>query len=130
MATNMGNSGPYEVVTLESGWILRVLTGRSGRAAESPCDFEVTSPAGATYCGVAATIPQLASIMDKWVETGECLGGRYLWTRALIIVRNLSVSDLADTLNDIISSEEHIYALDLVDAFGDWDAGEPETHEH
>lgn len=113
MAGEVDRVGPYLVIHL-AGWTLRLLLGVDDAEPRSPCDIEVEAPNGDRYVGVAATLNHLADLMARWHATGECLSGKYVWIKNLVIVRTLSPELLAEVIADLIRTGELGSAMQLV----------------
>ncbi len=79
--------------------------------APGPWDIELVTNDGRRLLGVAATFTQLATIMERWQSTGECLSGGYLWIAGLVIVDRLEAHRIAEILFDLVHSGELEAAL-------------------
>jgi len=102
-------SGPWAEAQRE-GWRLRVLVGDDGGSI----DFFVLLDDGRQFTGVAATLDELEELMNRWRFTGECLRGTYLWIRGLIVLRDMDLRALAETVGDLIRTGEIEDALDAI----------------
>lgn len=111
MDDDLTRDGPY-VVVQRDGWYVRLLVGLDDK--DVPCDVDVVLNDGGRYTGVFATISQLENLMRAWGTTGECLAGKYLWIKSLVIVENLSPGMVADVVADMILSNEVHAALTSV----------------
>ncbi|HEX5824896.1 MAG TPA: hypothetical protein VFY18_10605 [Candidatus Limnocylindrales bacterium] len=105
---------PWKTVTVDGGQV-RVLVGTDvdadGDRNNDPVDFQVDLGPTGRYAGTAATLSQLAAIMTRWADTGECLGGSYLWIDSLIVVARISPDHIAAVVMDLKRSKELTKAL-------------------
>ena len=69
-------------------------------------DVQVDFDDGSRYCATFFTLNNLHRIFEKNERTGECGGGLYLWATDMIIVKELSLSIIAETVADLLSQRE------------------------
>jgi len=64
----------------------------------------------ATFCAFA----HIATLRRNCVESGECLGGKYLWASDLILIDDTSRPSIEAAIQDLLTSG------DLESAFSEW----------
>ena len=74
-------------------------------------DVEVVFGDGSRYGATFFTLNNIERIMRTYVKTGECLNGRYFWSTDLIIIRDLSMPDIRETVADLIKNAEFYTAF-------------------
>jgi hypothetical protein len=111
MAREFSIDGSWLRGALPSG-TLSILHAAGGQAG--PLDIEYESSSGERYLATVATLADLRRLMETWRETGESLGGRYLWISDLIVVDELSADVIAEVVEDLVTNEEVGSAMQLV----------------
>jgi hypothetical protein len=81
------------------------LIGKIENASNGNIDVVAHADDGRSYCVTFFTSTNIASLMDRYKETGECLSGRYFWAADMIIVNELTWHEIARVLNDLAESE-------------------------
>lgn len=89
--------------------------------ADDVTDAVVTLADGSRWVASFCTFAHLATLRSNCAESGECLGGKYLWASDLILVDDTSRSSLEAVVRDLIEQDE------LRSAFSE--AGEDEDEE-
>ena len=74
----------------------------SDQRANGNIDVHVYPTDGRHYCGTFFTLDNLAWLMDRGRETGECASGAYMWSTRMVIVRELTESNLRIAVEDLI----------------------------
>lgn len=49
--------------------------------------------------------------MDRWAQTGECLGGQSLWIESMVVVARLYEREVAEAAADLVRTSEVTRAL-------------------
>lgn len=49
--------------------------------------------------------------MKRYKETGDCLSGRYLWAKNMVIVDDLHVKTIHAAIHDLVLSGEYLHAF-------------------
>jgi len=99
----MADGAPWLVQHVD-GWEYRILVGVDG--LEGFTDVEVRSPEGGCWVGTVGTVRHVSELMDRFVTTGECLGGAYLWVAHLAVVRDFSEQAVVEVLKDLVRTGE------------------------
>jgi hypothetical protein len=63
-------------------------------------DVVVTLASGEGFTGTLITIQNLASLMKRYENTGECESGLYVWASHSVVVKDLTIT----TINRVVSS--------------------------
>lgn len=91
-------SGPFKV-----GWI-------GDRACIDPdddnVDVWVTFESGESYIATFFTLKNLATLMARYRESGECASGLYVWGSDMIVVERLTDDVIDRTIADLLTSGE------------------------
>lgn len=76
-------------------------------------DVEVSFANGERYIATFFTVVNIQRIMEGYRHTGECLYGTYFWCSDLIIVKDLEMETIENTIRDLIRREmlETIFLL-------------------
>jgi hypothetical protein len=61
------------------------------------------------------TIKNILKIMSDYETTGECLSGKYFWSKDMIIVNDLSKDNIARVVDDLVRSGDYVHALQAYD---------------
>ena len=69
------------------------------------------------YSATLFTIQNLASLMAKNEETGECAQGAYMWASDMVIVRDLDLETIRRTIEDLIVTGEIEGACQRFDSY-------------
>lgn len=90
-------------------------------------DAIVTLPSGEKRTLTFFTIKNIASIMESYKSTGECLSGRYFWAADMVIVTDLRRSTLEAVVTDMINNGELAAATGLGATEGNSDSRDSES---
>ncbi|MBB4636581.1 hypothetical protein [Longimicrobium terrae] len=92
------HSGPYT-----TGWI-------GDRAHIDPddenVDVWVEFESGESYIATFFTLKNLATLMARYRESGECASGLYVWGSDMIVVERLTDDVIERTIADLLKSGE------------------------
>lgn len=104
--------GPWVVVDMSIGE-LRILAG------EPPdlrgfVDVELRSFDGRHFLATFGTLADVGNAMTRWRQTGECLGGRYLFVSDLVIVDTADVATIVAAVDDLLTTRELAAAFEEV----------------
>jgi hypothetical protein len=91
--------------------------------ADSVTDAVVTLADGSRWIAACCAFAHLAFLRQACAESGENLGGRYLWASDLILVEDTSRATLEAVVRDLLARG------DLPSAFGRLEEEEPEEDE-
>jgi len=80
--------------------------------ADDATDAVVTLPDGSRWIASFCPFAGLATLRARCAETGENLGGRYLWASDLVLVESTARAELETVVRDLLESG------DLPSAFG------------
>ncbi|MFE9174215.1 hypothetical protein ACFYNZ_33055 [Streptomyces kebangsaanensis] len=62
---------------------------------------------GDRWSGTIHTLDHVRRTMDRWRQTGECLGGRYFYVRDGLIVRDRGIPGMVDVVDDLVRSGDY-----------------------
>lgn len=79
-------------------------------------DVVVTLSDGARWTATVCSFKHVQTLVSKWTKSGECLGGRYLWAKNLILASDTSRKSIEDTMADLIRNGEFESALERANA--------------
>jgi hypothetical protein len=74
--------------------------------ADDVTDVVVTLPDGSRWVGSCCAFAHLATLRRNCAETGENLGGRYLWASDLVLVEDTSRATLEAVVRDLLARDE------------------------
>ena len=77
-------------------------------------DAIVTLPDASRWVATFCAFAHIATLRRNCVESGECLGGKYLWASDLILIDDTSRSSIEAAIQDLLTSG------DLESAFSEW----------
>ena len=89
--------------------------------ADSVTDAVVTLPDGSRWIAACCAFGHLATLRRTCAETGENLGGRYLWASDLVLVEDTRRATIEAVVRDLIVRG------DLASAFGPADDDAPDA---
>lgn len=78
-------------------------------------DVFVDLPEGSRWSATIITPAQVQHVMERWVASGEALGGRYFWVSDGLIVRDAGISNMTQVLVGLVESEELTQVLQRLD---------------
>lgn len=84
-------------------------------------DAVVTLADGSRWVASFCTFSHLQALRANCAESGECLGGKYLWASDLILVDDTSRPSLEAVVRDLIEQDELRGAFSPADVDGDGD---------
>ena len=87
--------------------------------ADSVTDVEVTLADGSRLVASFCAFAHLATLRRNCAESGECLGGRYLWGSDLVLVEDTSRSTIEAVVRDLVASGDLEGAFTRVEEDGD-----------
>jgi len=79
-------------------------------------DVIVTLADGSRWVATVCSFKHVQTLTSRWSNSGECLGGRYLWAKNLILVTSTSRSTIEETMFDLVRSGEFESALEELSA--------------
>lgn len=74
-------------------------------------DVTIDLSNGAVFTATFFTLKNIASLLESYERTGECLSGRYLWAKDMIIVRDLREETIRDVVDEIVRTGEYVHAF-------------------
>ncbi|SDK48677.1 hypothetical protein [Streptomyces indicus] len=74
-------------------------------------DMWVTFDDGRRWSGTICTLDDVRRTMDRWQQTGECLGGRYFFIWDGLIVRDRGISGMVEVVDDLVRTGHYRSAL-------------------
>jgi hypothetical protein len=94
---------------------LRVLEGvRRVDREDDNVDVEVEFEDGSKYAATFFSVRNLQSLLDRYAETGDCLNGLYVWSKNMIILRELTRQHIALTVSDLVNTGEFANAFEKI----------------
>ncbi|MEM9861577.1 MAG: hypothetical protein AAF938_08185 [Myxococcota bacterium] len=93
---------------------IRVLGLQTWDAQDDNVDVHVTFEDGSCYTATFFTIENIRSLFEKNRRTGECDSGRYLWAADMIIVRDLAIETIEQTVESLLKDDELVAAFRMV----------------
>jgi hypothetical protein len=69
-------------------------------------DVVVQFEDGRRYAATFFTLENIETLMHRYQETGECLGGQYFWSSSMIIVRDLRRETIEACVAALIATGE------------------------
>lgn len=95
----------------EDGLILQVELGGGSPDEVENADGWITLPNRERWSATFLTYPELGRIMDRWVTTGECLGGAYFSCPDLVLTRRPGVREMFAAVRDMVANGDHEMSL-------------------
>ena len=80
-------------------------------AGSDMVDVLVTLSDGTRWSATMCSFTHISTLREKWLQSGECLSGSYVWAANLILVKDTSRSCLEAVLCDLMVSGEFSSAL-------------------
>ncbi|MGW1955597.1 hypothetical protein ACWCPI_23075 [Streptomyces sp. NPDC001920] len=106
----MGDS-PFYRVSRDGYEICFVLGPGEDLDEVSDVDMWVTFADGQRWSGTVFTLDQARRLMDRWQDTGECLGGRYFYGWDDLIVRDPGIPAMVRVIDDLVTTGAYTSAL-------------------
>ena len=78
-------------------------------------DVVATLSDGTRWIGTFCTFNHLAALRANCKDSGECLGGKYLWASDLILIDSTARESIEMVVRDLIATEELQSALSPVE---------------
>jgi hypothetical protein len=69
-------------------------------------DVRIEMSDGRSFAATFFTVDNLVSLMNRYIESGECASGTYVWATDMIIVRSLSEENIRKSVTDLIATNE------------------------
>jgi hypothetical protein len=88
-----------------SGFQLKLLHAPISKSDDN-VDIEVTLAGGERFTATFTTLKNIATIMERYRQSGECLAGKYFWASELIVVDELNVALIRKVVSDPLKSGE------------------------
>ena len=88
-----------------------VLLGEVADVLDDNVDVIVRFPQGEARTSTFFTVRNIESIMAGYRASGECLAGRFFWSKDMIIVEDLRMETIRDTVHELVRSGEYRHAL-------------------
>ena len=108
------------VVTQDSDYDVAVLVGDTPLNAENDnVDVEVRFKDGRVFTATFFTLENVVSLFERNKSTGECDKGLYLYCVNMVLVKELTINNITDTVRQLIKRDElkHAFALVVVSEF-------------
>lgn len=70
------------------------------------CDVMVNFNNGDTYIASFFTFQNIETLRQKFLESGECMNGKYFWSSDMFIVDNLKNDNVKSVIKYLIESNE------------------------
>lgn len=85
----------------------------AGEDLDAVCnvDMWVTFIDGQRWSGTVFTVDEARRLMDRWSDTGECLGGRYFYGWDTLIVRDPGIPAMVHVIDNLVTSGDYRSAL-------------------
>jgi hypothetical protein len=74
-------------------------------------DVSIRLWGGDIFYATLFTLKNIESIMQRYKDTGECLSGRYLWSKNMIIVESLDAKTIHAVIHDMVMNGEYLHAF-------------------
>lgn len=78
-------------------------------------DVEVLLDNGERYTAAFFTLKNIASILERYKNSGECLSGLYFWASNLIIIDNLHKETIREAIDDLVKNGEFFSSFSRVE---------------
>ncbi|MFI5811933.1 hypothetical protein ACIA7S_13310 [Streptomyces sp. NPDC051643] len=62
---------------------------------------------GHRWSGTIHTLDVVHRLMDRWQQTGECLGGSFFYTWDGLIVRDRGIAGMVDVVDNLVRSGDY-----------------------
>jgi len=73
---------------------------------EGNVDVEVTFPDGRRFAATFFTLKNIQELMTHHASTGECLNGLYFWASDMVIIQDITETNIRKAIEDMISTGE------------------------
>jgi hypothetical protein len=105
------------LINIAEVWISAELwSANEWDADDSIVDVIVTLDDGSRWTATVCSYRHVQTLVSKWSESGECLNGRYLWAKSLILTTDTSRDTIQVAMKDLIENGEFEHALEESDA--------------
>jgi hypothetical protein len=88
-----------------NGFQLKLLHQPTSKTDDN-IDIEVTLAGGERFTATFTTLKNIATIMERYQKSGECLGGKYFWASELVVVDDLNLDSIRKVVADLLKSGE------------------------
>jgi len=82
----------------------RILGSQTWDIHDDNVDVEIEVNGTARYAATFITLRNVASLFAKNRLTGECAAGTYLWAANMILVQDLRIETIHQTIEDLLRS--------------------------
>ena len=91
------------------------LLHQPGDVLNDNIDVVVRLDDGLKYGITFFTPMNIATLLDRYQASGECLDGTFLWARGMIIVRDLNLATLDRSIRELVKSGEYKRAFEVLE---------------
>ncbi|MEU5461868.1 hypothetical protein ACH4KU_24495 [Streptomyces althioticus] len=115
-ATEQGWDEPWYRVRTDR-FVASFLPG-AGEDLDAVCNVDVKVrlvDGGSRWSATVFTVAEVERLMDKGVQTGEDLGGRYFWCSDGLIVREPGIDNMTQVIAGLLDSGEFEQVLQRLD---------------
>ncbi len=102
----MSSEMPYRVIDEDDYKLIIYQSTIVKLTNDDNVDVEVVFKNGKRYVATMFTLDNIHTLMDRCKESGECAYGLYIWATDMIILRELSISTIRETVKAMILSHE------------------------
>jgi hypothetical protein len=102
-------------MTTDTSFSMHVYRDATAPQLAENVDVEVVLQNQTRWAATVFTPDGIERLLMRYAETGECLDGRYVWAKNMIIARDLSDETLEDVVADLIASGEFRQAFEQLD---------------
>jgi hypothetical protein len=92
--------------SMTTPFTFRVLGSQTWDIHDDNVDVEIEVNGTVRYSATFFTLRNLASLFAKNRQTGECAAGTYLWAADMILVQDLRIETIRQTIEDLLRSGE------------------------
>jgi hypothetical protein len=75
-------------------------------------DVVVNFETGERYAATFFTPQNIATLLERYRETGECEGGLYVWAAHMIVIEQLTKANVRRAVSDLIANAEFTRAFE------------------
>ncbi|WP_375068984.1 hypothetical protein AB9L18_01380 [Stenotrophomonas lactitubi] len=88
-----------------------VLLGEVEDVLDDNVDVVIKFPQGEVRTSTFFTMKNIEGIIARYRSSGECLAGRFFWSKDMVIVEDLREETIRETIHELVRSGEYRHAF-------------------
>lgn len=87
------------------------LLGTVDNVLDDNVDVVVRLPQGEVRATTLFTLKNIEAILSSYRSSGECLAGRFFWSKDMVIVEDLRMETIREVVQELVRSGEYRHAF-------------------